>query len=363
MGSNYLIPALETRPLLDERTWVDRSLKPLWSQPHDEQTLYYAVHHPSFARIAYGTALRLMGVTEVNRPAVDYSLSIDENMARGAYVPLHVRTALRLVNVAFLSGMVALLYFGFKAIRPNRALALAACLPFLFNYPIIDEKGVCPYIGTDAFLLFWLVAFWFVWVRGPRGWAGVLVLALTGGMLISTKVNGVFTLAGACVYFALREKGFRRAAFPLTLAAVAAAVFVALNPVYRAGDIAWAVSVLRRLVNVMLELKQTTTAEAWGQFSRSEVIRESFPYWFFLLPSIAVIAAARKADWFGPTAAWATATLAPNLLLIYMPLFRYSAVITVSFLVLFMPAGIALVVNEWKSLAGRTQYATGAEDP
>ena len=352
----YVRTALATGHLIDERTWVDRSLKSLWGPPYDDRMRYYAVHHPSFARIVYGFTLHRMGVYEFNAPLVDYTQTKEWNFERGAFVPREIEIPLRMVNVAFLSGMIAFVYFGIKRIFGNRALAFAACLPLLFNYPIRD--GACSYIGTDSMLLFWLAAFWYVWTFAARkGTLGVLALAAVGGFLISTKVNGAFVVAGSCVYYAATARGMRRLWWPAMILAVSGAIFVALNPVYRANDLAWAIKVARSVVQTMFTLKEKSTAHDWAQFTRAEVLKESLPYWFFYMPALAVMLGARKEWWFWPTAAWAGAAVIFNWVLIYIPLLRYSAPISMSFLVLFAAAGIHVILDTYR---GSRQGEDGA---
>ena len=340
----YVHSAVATGRMTDELAWVDRSLKPLWAPPYDAKMYYYAIHHPSFARLVYRFVLHRMGVYELDRPPVNYELSAEENYARGSFVPREIELPLRLVNVAFLSGMITLVYLAYKRFLGNRALAVAGCLPLLFNAPILT--GPCPYIGADAMLLFWAAAFWFAWVMlANRGGMCVFVLAVIGGFLVSTKINGVFTLLGACVYFAVTANGLRRLVYPLILVVIPLGIFAALNPIYRAGDVTWATKVAKDVLGMMTYLKEKSTSRDWGQFSRAEVLRESFPYWLLYIPALGVIAAARREKWFGPTAAWAAATVIPNLFLIYMPLPRYCAVISVGFLVLFSAAGIRLILE------------------
>jgi len=200
-------------------------------------------------------------------------------------------------------------------------------------------------------LLFWLAAFLFAWLKAPRaGTLGILVLALVGGFLISTKVNGVFTLAGAVAYFAVTARGPRRLLWPLILIAVPLAVFVALNPIYRAGDFRWAAGVLKGVIRIMFRLKAQAASHPWGEYTKIEVLRESFPYWFFYLPAFALLAAARRQKWFAPAACWAAFTVVPNVLLIYIPFLRYSAPISMAFLVLFGAAAISLFIKSFPAL-------------
>lgn len=358
VGATYVHRALATGPLIDERTWVDRSLAPLWGPPYGDNIYYYAVHHPSFARMVYGGVLHAMGIYEFEAPLVDYSKSAEWNFDHGAMVPLGIETPLRLVNVAFLSGMIALVYFGLKRILANRALAAAGCLPLIFNSAILG--GPCPYIGTDAMLLFWLAVFWFTWITlGARGTWGVAALSVVAGFLVSTKLNGAFPVAGACAYYAATGKGTQRIIRPLLLAAVPLAMFVAMNPIYRAQDLGWAVKVGKDVVRIMLELKAKSTSKEWAEFTRAEVLRESFPYWYFFIPWAAVAATARREKWFAPTIVWASTVVFLNWALIYIPLLRYSAPISMGFLVAFSATGLTLVARTFRESALGREIAGG----
>ncbi|MHC4714139.1 MAG: hypothetical protein ACYTAN_12850 [Planctomycetota bacterium] len=313
---------------------------------------YYARHHPAFARLVYGFTLHRLGIYECNRPLVDYESNKgwEWNLLRGANVPIEIQTPLRIVNFAFLCGMIALVYFGFKHVFGNRLAALAGCLPLIFCHPIYTGPspytGVAPYLGTDSMLLFWLAVFWYLWItKGLKGFRGVVLLAVAGGFLVSTKVNGAFVLAGAIVYYAVRSKGVRRILYPLILTAIPFAIFLALNPVYRADDLRWMVKVFRDTVGLMFKLKGFTAEREWGQFTRGEVIAFTFPYWVFYLAVTAVIFYARRERWWRPTVAWALPTIILNWLLIYVPFPRYAGPISMAFLVLFGMCGMRLIVD------------------
>jgi len=356
----YLCSALSAPPNIDDRAWVDRSLQPLYA-PRLEGNYYYAVHHPSFMRLVYSVVLHRMGVYEVRRPLVSYNKDRDWNIEHGAWIPYEIGMPLRYVNVAFLSGMIALLYFAFKRMFRNRALALIACIPILWNPPVRD--GVCIYIGCDSALLFWLAAFWFVWlVTDRRGAGGVIALAAVGGVLASTKINGAFALAGAVLYYALSSKGARRIIYPAALIAIPAAVFLAMNPIYRAGNVNWTISVVRNMLRIMFNLKEATSTVEWAHFTKLEILREAFPYWFFAVPILAVFTTARSEKWFRPTVAWAAATAGLNWVLIYVPMLRYDAPISMSFLVLFDASAIFFLAELLKRTVGSgTQAAPAAE--
>lgn len=374
-AGTYLTSAISAPPHIDERAWVDRSLKPLWSDEPYPYMYYYARHHPSFARIVYASVLHLMGVYECDKPLVDYESNKgwEWNLLRGAYVPLEIQQPLRLVNFAFLCGMLAFVYFGFKRAFKNRIAAVAGCLPVIFCHPIYTGPspyiGVAPYIGTDSMLLFWLAAFWYVWMWArDGGFARVFITAIVGGLLISTKFNGAFALAGAAVYFAVSSRGIRRVLYPIVLLAVPFAIFVALNPVYRPGNLAWTARLawmakaLGDTAALMFKLKGLTAEQEWGQFTRTEVIEFAFPYWLFYLAATAIILYARREKWWGPTVAWALPTVLLNWLLIYVPFPRYAAPIAMAFLVLLTMAAMRLILDELASL-GIAGAGTEQEQP
>lgn len=401
IGETYLVSAIVTPPHIDERTWVDRSLKPLWSDDGYPRQGHYAAHHPSFARLVYGGVLNALGIYECDRPIVIYAMDaqrwleviietgnahhplktpprealvrypegrtgLELNISRGAYPPLEIEMPLRLVNVAFLAGMVAFVYFGFKFVFHNRLGALAGCLPIIFCYPIVTGPtpfiGVAPYIGADSMLLFWIAAFWYVWLRlgGGNVWR-VGLLGLIGGLMVSTKVNGAFPLAGAGIYFFFASRGPKRILWPLLLGGIAFAVFIAMNPVFRAGDALWMARRLRGVVALMLTLKHLTALQDWGRFTKWEVLSYSFPYWVFYLPVAAVLLEVRRKRSFQVTAAWAAPTIFLNWFLIYVPFPRYAGPIAMAFLVLFGMAGLQLIADSLEKLAegGRLPLAEG----
>ncbi len=353
IGHTYLYHALVEPPSIDERTWVDRSLKPLWCDEGIDSypdQYYYARHHPAFARLVYRFVLHSMGVYKLDRPMADYDHSWEWNLVRGAYPPLKIETALRLVNVAFLSGMVLVVYLGLKRILANRLLALAGCLPIIFHPPVYTS--VCPYIGTDSMLLFWMAAFWYVWLLiSNRGLAGVVVLGVTAGFLVSTKVNGAFAVLGACIYYAVTARGIRRLLWPMTLVGLAALVFAVLNPVYRAGDLRWAFKVLGDTISLLFELKKHTADYTWGRCSKMETMLAAFPYWFFYLPTLFLMIRYRRERWMSVTVSWALPTILFNWSFIYIPFAKYAAPISVPFLVLFSAGGLRLLQDVFHSTA------------
>ncbi|MCD6405118.1 MAG: phospholipid carrier-dependent glycosyltransferase [Planctomycetes bacterium] len=361
IGRTYLYQALVDPPSIDERTWVDRSLKPLWCDEGIDcypDQYYYARHHPAFARLAYRLVLHSMGVYELDRPMADYDHSWEWNLERGAYPPLEIEMPLRLVNVAFLAGMVLLVYLGLKRILANRFLALAGCLPIIFHPPV--HTGVCPYIGADSMLLFWMAAFWYVWLlASKRGLGGVVVLGVTAGFLVSTKVNGAFAVLGACIYYAVVARGIRRLLWPMILVALAAVVFVVLNPVYRAGDFRWAFKVLSDTIALLFELKEHTADYDWGRCSRAETLLAAFPYWFFYLPTLALAVRYRHERWMSVTVSWALPTVLLNWSLIYIPFAKYAAPISVPFLVLFSAGGLCLLQEAFHSTANHDIHKAG----
>jgi len=419
IARTFLLSAILAAPHIDERGWVDRSLKPLWGESDYHLRRYYATHHPGFARLVYGAVLKGMGVYKCDRPLVIYGLDAqrwleiitetgnayrplktplrealvsyaedkdgkDLNIPRGAYPPLKVEMALRFVNVAFLAGMVAFIYLGFKRIFDNRLAALAGCLPVIFCYPIRTGPapyiGVAPYIGTDSMLLFWTAAFWYTWLRtaGTGGDARrdktrrgtrfltapittIVLLGLVGGLMVSTKVNGAFTLLGACIYMAAVSRGARRLAWPALLCAIAFAVFLLFNPVYRAGDLAGMARRMRDVPRLMFKLRELTGRQEWGQFTRGQVMAYTFPYWVFYLPAAALVAAVWDRRWARVTAAWALPTILLNWTLIYVPFPRYAGPMAMTFLVLFAPAGIHLAALSLRSLERRGRLPLARE--
>ncbi len=401
ISRTFLMSVLLAPPHIDERTWVDRSLRPLWSGEYHLQR-YYATHHPSLARLVYRAVLNTMGVYECDRPLVVYGLdsdrrlellietrvdsgrlvepireplvryaegmsSIELNLARGALPTLEVQMALRSVNVLFLAGMVAFIYLGLKRIFANRVAALAGTLPVIFSYPLHSAPApftaLAPYIGVDSMLLFWLSVFWYIWLRvKDESLPGVLLLGAVGGLMVSTKVNGAFVLIGAGLYLLLALRGGRRILFPALLGAVAFGVFILLNPIYRAGDLAWMARRLRDVITLMYRLKHLTAQQEWGRFTRAEVMAYTFPYWIFYLPVTALVVRTWRQRWMRITVAWALPMILLNWFLIYVPFPRYAAPMAVAFLVLFAVAGIPMVTESLTELAEKARLPIAGED-
>ena len=359
-----LPPVFRVSPSPDELSWGRRSLVPWWfPEPRImDKTLWSAdyrqkytqcIHHPTLARIVYRTVLTAAGYDKPPEAVWKYGASYNENIDRGNYLPLKMRRALRLTNAAFFAATVLVVYFGALRVLASPILAVLAVLPIVVEPTMrVGYKAVVPYAGADALFIFLLVFFWYVWLFvKDRPLAAVVWLGLVGGLAVSTKVNGLFVLAAAMVYYAVFARGWLRLAVPSGILALAAAVFLALDPVYFGGGFQWGWMVFRDTVALMFRLKEVTTDTSWGSFTKMETLAGAFPYLPFIVPAAAAVWRARSAQWFAVTFAWAVSIVVCNLALIYMPQPRYAAPARVAFFILVMAAGLSLWRGERESPA------------
>ncbi len=353
------------RPAADELTWGARALTPWWfpeekiadrslRSPEYQRQYYFAIHHPSVARIVYRFALHRAGFYEPPEEAWEYGLGYNDNLALGHRLPYDFRLTLRSVNAAFFAGAVVFIYLSTALILANRFLAVVATLPFAFEPTISNGwKAVVPYIGADAIFLFFLAAFLYCLLRlKDKGLPGVLALGMIAGITVSTKVNGSFALIGALIYFAAYSRGWRRLAWPVILGAMSVAVFLALNPIYFGGGLSWAVSVFKDTLRLMFYLKETTTALDWGTYTRWETIIGAFPYLSFLVPIAIVVVSARREKWFPVVSCWSASIVVLNLFLVYMPQPRYAAPVRMAFFVILMASGLSLLRSSFATRRG-----------
>ena len=336
----------------DTVTWIDRSIVPWWfpeprikdaSQRTWEysQVYYYAVHHPTVARIFYRTALFAMGVHDRPTYKWDYGTSVEENERRGNVPPKWLVRNLRALNVGVFALTALMLYGGLAWATGSRFWGALATLPVVLDPTwTADFRAVLPYIGTDTLFFLWQTAFWLEWLwAAKRGTAATAALGVVGGLAVATKVNAAFMLAGACLYFVVCSRGWGRVVKPLVLGMVSLAVFLALNPVYWGDGLGWTIQVFGDVKRVMLELKGTADLP-WATYTRWEVVLAAFPHILFAVPAALVLTRAQREWWFAPTAFWSASIIVLNVALIYMPLPRYSAPVRAAFLTIVMLSAI-----------------------
>jgi len=357
-------------PPVDEVTWAARCFLPwypgqwlgneeAWARDYPGEYYCY-IHHPSVTRLVYRTALALRGVSKMPDVAYNYALDHAENLRIGNYLPSRVRIPMRATNAVFVLAAVLLVFFGMLSISGNRALAALATLPIIYEPTITKTFNSCVgYVGTDAILLFFIVLFWFAWLKVGRGASSAALLGFIGGLAASTKYIGALLVVAAIAYYALTERGRKRVTRPLLVGAISIAVFLALNPIYLGTSISWPLKVLRDTFVVMYRM-QVDSAEnvvysSWMITDHHEVALMLLPYLPWALPAAVLIASARRSPWFGRTVVWSGVIIAAGLAgyILFIP--TYAAPCRAAFLVTLCAAALQKI-RDWQE--GREKDAT-----
>jgi len=365
-----LKPVFFEQPPVDELTWVERSLILDWipdpnvicgsAQPvrGSGWRYYFCIHHPTVARLAYRVVLRSAGFCDPPAKRYNDRITYDENCRLGNILPVQMRELLRATNAAFVLAALVLAYFALLQVCPSRFLALLALLPIVYEPSITGAfNSTVGYIGTDAILLFMLVLFLFAWLHmGDRGPGSAVVLGILGGLAASTKYNGVLAPLAAMAYFAVRQTGWRRVTRPLVTGAVAAAVFVALNPIYLAGGPAWAWKVFGDTLRVLSAGQKPEALQGMTVNGFSERLLLMFPDVVFLLPVVVLMSGVWRSRGLLQVIFWAAFLMGGNLIALRLFLPTYAAPVRLAFLLALMAAALAKARN----LFGRQDSPGGA---
>jgi hypothetical protein len=350
-----VIPSiLAAEPSPDDLTWVDRYLVS-WRLPEERVAdpdvageeyrlqYYYALNHPSFARIVYGALVRAVGITE--RPARRYNYDLGRlvNLRLGNALPQDQMLKVRWLNIGFFTATVLAAFAGLWLVGGNRLLAVIGALPVALD-PVFsaDFRAVVPYIGADTLFIFLTVLFWLAWLRlREKTVAAAFALGVLGGLATATKVNGAFMVAGAVFYYALSERGARRAWAAGLVAVLSLIVFLALNPICMGGGLSWAHKVFDDTIHMMEFVRESKVSQTWARYTRMEIILAGLPLAVFLPAVAGLVWRARKERWVEPTIFWSASIVFANLGLIYMADPRYTAPARTAFVLLVSAGAIS----------------------
>ena len=351
----WVVPSiLAAEPSPDDITWMDRYLVS-WRLPaeripdasarSEEYKLeyYYAINHPSFARIVYGQIVRAVGIKERPERQYDYSQGRLENLRLGNVLPREEMLKVRWLNIGLFTAAVFAAFAGLWLVGRNRLLAAIGALPVALD-PVFsaDFRAVAPYIGADTLFIFLTVGFWAAWLAlREKRVAGAIAVGVIGGLTTATKVNGAFMVAGAVLYYAASERGWRRMWVAGLAGIISVIVFAALNPIYFGGGLAWTKAVLRDSIAMMEYVKESKVSQTWAQYTRGEIMLAGLPLAVFL-PAVAGLAwRARGEGWLGPTLFWSGSVTVGNLAFIYMADPRYTAPVRAAFVLFASAAAVA----------------------
>ena len=316
------------RPMLDESTFIRRVYVSPWDNSTYEKH-FYSIDWPAFSRWVCRGVFAVTGrrwqefddehyIFDRQSPSYPGNIRLfdGERAPRG---PVYV---VRVVDACFLAMACAAAFFLGMRVVGSALGGLAAGLPFLFH-PAAGQ-WLIGYIGTDAMLLFWMVAFVALWVRfhlsGTACTASrVMILAAVAGLAAATKINGGLLTVAFAWYLVARGKGRTRFLLAPAFCAVAFLVFVALNPVlWQPGG------------GGLVEGMKDIFARRADVMKNQEFLNPLPPISYFatrwaLWPLIGVAGAAlyfvRREEWLVPVSYWAVTVFAGS----YFTLNRYDA--------------------------------------
>jgi len=284
----------------------------------------YSIDHPTLKRHLYRLVLLASGIDQIDTPSVDYHKGVEWNFEHGHIPPWNVVLPLRLANAALMTAAVLLVFASALLVLRNAWLAALVALPLALSEHI--AVGVVGYLGCDALLAFLLALSLFVMLflvkKRTRGLWKVLALGVIGGLAASAKFNGALVVVAFMIYLALTNRGADRLVRPAFLALVSVLVFIALNPVMRAGGgLGWMLSV----VWDMLERRKKiwlSQYEEW-ELTRVQLAVRFFPWAAFVYPLLAAFAALRRKRWALPLLLWSLVLAAGTLFSVNRTYKRY----------------------------------------
>ena len=340
------------RPMFDEATVIRRAYVGPWRNATQEER-FYSIDWPAFARWAWSG---VFAVTGWHWEEID-----DEHFVFDERAPIYPRNlfpegptrktvdaaprgavyVLRGVSAAFLTGTcIAAFLLGLRIFRTPLA-GVAAAVPFL-AHPGIGQWAI-GYPGTDAMLIFWLVAFLALWtVYHLRGTADrpkeAIVLAVVAGLGAATKINAGLLAVAFALYLVAFGASPRKWWLAPVFCAAAFGVFVIVNPVlWQAGA--------GGLMEGMRDIFARRQAVMENQNRYLNVLAPTayFAARMWLAPVAAVAAwavyRARNDEWLTPAAVWGVTVAAGS----YVLLNRYDVRLALPIdFALLMPAVLAL---------------------
>lgn len=312
----YGYQVANARPMLDEATVVRRAyLSPWRNETYEER--FYSVDWPAFARWTWRGAFLITGwhweefddehyefQPETPLFPANIRLFDTEDREVAPRGPVYV---LRTTAAVFMTGGCVLVFFLGALVCRSTAAGVAMAVPFLVHPGVV--RWAIAYPGTDAIILFWMLAFLLLWVVLHRSGAavrpgGALLMAVVAGLAAATKINGgLLTVAFAMYLLVYGEKKTNWWLIPAFCAA-AFAMFVAINPVFwkpgAGGVIEGLRDVFARRAEVMEVQRKYLNITA-----RSEYFKER---WYLLAAAVPALAWAapkvRQGDWLAPAAIW-----------------------------------------------------------
>ena len=319
---------LRARPMLDESTVVRRCYVSPWENDTYEAR-FYSTDWPAFGRWVWRGVFAVTGwrweefdnehyVFQKDRPLFPGNIDI----LNGELAPRGPVYVLRGVAAAFVVMTCVVIFWLGRMVTGSDAAGLVAPAGILLH-PAMGQ-WLIGYPGTDAMILFWMVAFLALWVKLHLAGKAltvrqVMLMAVVAGLAAGTKINGGLLTVAFAGYLAAHGRGWSRWWMPAVFGAAAFVVFVALNPVLwqpgGGGVVAGIREILARRLDVMKDQEQLRPMARFAYFETRARLLPLLPWAGF------VFYMRRRDKWLAPAAWWAVAVFAGS----YAALNRYDA--------------------------------------
>ena len=332
--------AMSVRVYLDDTDALYRyQYSPLYFG--ESAALGWAIDYPAVYHWVNHYAMKAFGVEIGKIPKVNREAGYAWNREHGLLAPWRVVKFFRKLNVVAICAALACLAALAKLVTRSWWWGLLIVAPLAMSKRF--SGGIGSFIFTDAYLTFFLCLMALAWARfhlsdNPLSWRRVAVMGVIAGLAVSTKINAGLALAAYMAYAARNARGNMKLWKPLAAAAIAFAVFVAVNPIMWKGLMPsyggpkwWG-----GVVYDMFERRMRAMAwqqDYYGHLSFGRRLAGLFPYWPFVPVFAFVIWKSRHARWFEPVALWAAFLGIGTALTIHILLPRY-----------FMPVDLPVTV-------------------
>jgi len=325
------VQAVESGTLfLDEPLWFMRS-RVLPYDVSNEDYRHWAIDAPGLNRWIYWTVLHLTDLDQVPqgeespwsmrngrifwkdkpipRTVTTYysdKQTLDSWVGyAGRYAPRKAILAMRATNIASFGIYLVLVWLGAFTVLRSYGGSTAAVLPIALSPAVTIPFGLSFYVWSgDVFMVTAMSAAFLAWLRyhlRQRGTTAgaVAVVALFIGLAAASKQHALLMLWAFMVYLAWGSTGWRRATNPILAAAIALAVYTAINPVIVLYPGAYPWDVVRMIVERRIDVVHRFVT-AYGRFSVVDILRYRL-YWFPIFPAACLaVWACRRERWFAP---------------------------------------------------------------
>lgn len=320
---------------------------------------WHAIDHPALFHWVDRAILRAAGVEIGYVPEIIPAKGYDWNVANRA-APRRPVMVLRYAGAAALTLAAVCVFF----------MARAAVGGYLWGFLIALPVVVPPYFGrfvaasikTDAYLALLIALAGLLLLRihlrgRPLRWPDVALMGVVAGLAVSTKLNGGLILIAYAAYLAAVSRGVRRFVLPAAAAAVAFAVFVAVNPIMWHGGAAGWLGVIGEMLRMRAQVLRIHT-NVFGEYGFGDRLLFLFPLWYLLPVFAFFVVKARREKWFLPVALWAGFLILGTVATTAQPFNRYRVPLDYGMAVLVGLSLCQAVERLWRREVSLKQFLT-----